>query len=183
MHSWCLKHHSTQPIYIFNRENPQNSESPNGPKRGLDFIALDFITLLHYCLHCNSLWWVTAIPDNVDMRLYLKDQNQCVHPNFCIHVTCNASISNVSFVAKWCHTTCCRAHKPAPSNKTCINSNLSNLILRCQIHWDKILNLNWKRKQSILLHFFALVLFLFYLYQNSAWTCWMQRKIVFSLLF
>ena len=88
------------------------------------------------------------------MGLYSKNQNQCVHPNFCIHVTCNASISNVSFVAKWCHTTCCRAHKPAPSNKTCINSNLSNLILRCQIHWDKILNLNWKRKQSILLHFF-----------------------------
>ena len=37
---WSLKHHSTQPILIFNRENPQNSESPNGPKRGLDFIAL-----------------------------------------------------------------------------------------------------------------------------------------------
>jgi hypothetical protein len=35
-----LKHHSTQPILIFNRENPQNSESPNGPRRGLDFIAL-----------------------------------------------------------------------------------------------------------------------------------------------
>ena len=25
-----LKHHSTQTIYIFNKENPQNSESPNG---------------------------------------------------------------------------------------------------------------------------------------------------------
>ena len=30
----------TQPISIFNRENPQNSESQNGPRRGLDFIAL-----------------------------------------------------------------------------------------------------------------------------------------------
>ena len=29
-----------QCIYIFNRENPQNSESPNGPRMGLDFIAL-----------------------------------------------------------------------------------------------------------------------------------------------
>ena len=37
---WSLKHHSTQPIYIFNRENPQNSESPNCPRWGLDFIAL-----------------------------------------------------------------------------------------------------------------------------------------------
>ena len=26
--------------YIFNRENPQNSETKNGPRRGLDFIAL-----------------------------------------------------------------------------------------------------------------------------------------------
>jgi hypothetical protein len=36
-----LKHKNTQPIYIFNRENPQNSEPQNGPRRGLDFIALD----------------------------------------------------------------------------------------------------------------------------------------------
>ena len=31
----------SQPIYIFNRENSQNSEPQNGPRRGLDFIALD----------------------------------------------------------------------------------------------------------------------------------------------
>ena len=37
---WSLKHHSTQLIFIFNWENPQNSETPNGPRRGLDFIAL-----------------------------------------------------------------------------------------------------------------------------------------------
>ena len=35
-----MKHKSTQPLYIFNRENPQNSEQQNGPRRGLDFIAL-----------------------------------------------------------------------------------------------------------------------------------------------
>ena len=35
-----MKHKNTQPLYIFNRENPQNSETQNGPRRGLDFIAL-----------------------------------------------------------------------------------------------------------------------------------------------
>jgi hypothetical protein len=37
---WSLKHKNTQPIYIFNRKNPQNSEPQNDPRRGLDFIAL-----------------------------------------------------------------------------------------------------------------------------------------------
>ena len=37
---WSLKHKNTQPRYIFSRENPQNSEPQNGPRRGLDFIAL-----------------------------------------------------------------------------------------------------------------------------------------------
>ena len=41
MQNSSLKHKNTQPIYIFNRENPQNSEPQNGPSRGLDFIALD----------------------------------------------------------------------------------------------------------------------------------------------
>ena len=31
-----LKHKNTQPLYIFNRENPQNSEPQNGPRSGLD---------------------------------------------------------------------------------------------------------------------------------------------------
>ena len=35
-----LKHKNTQPLYIFNRENPLNSEPQNGPRRGLDLIAL-----------------------------------------------------------------------------------------------------------------------------------------------
>ena len=38
-----LKHKNTQPLYIVNRENPQNSEPKNGPRRGLDFIALAVI--------------------------------------------------------------------------------------------------------------------------------------------
>ena len=37
-----FKHKNTQPLYIFNRENPQNSEPQNGPRRGLDFIALRY---------------------------------------------------------------------------------------------------------------------------------------------
>jgi hypothetical protein len=35
-----LKYKNTQTIYIFNRENSQNSDPQNGPRRGLDFIAL-----------------------------------------------------------------------------------------------------------------------------------------------
>ena len=44
---WSLKHKNTQPSYIFNRENPQNSESQNGPRRGLEFIALHY-TDMHF---------------------------------------------------------------------------------------------------------------------------------------
>ena len=35
-----LKHKNTQPLYIFNRENPQNSEPQNDSRSGLDYIAL-----------------------------------------------------------------------------------------------------------------------------------------------
>ena len=35
-----MKHKNTQPLYIFNRENPKNSEPQNGPRSGLDYIAL-----------------------------------------------------------------------------------------------------------------------------------------------
>ena len=39
-------------VNIFNRKNPQNSESPNGPRKGLDFIDLvllwhDYIVKFH----------------------------------------------------------------------------------------------------------------------------------------
>ena len=37
-----LKHKNTQPLYIFNREYPQNSEPQNGPRSGLDYIALNY---------------------------------------------------------------------------------------------------------------------------------------------
>jgi hypothetical protein len=40
-----LKKKSTQPLYIFNRENPQNSEPQNGPRSGLDYIALSAFNL------------------------------------------------------------------------------------------------------------------------------------------
>ena len=47
---YCLKFEtkSTQPIYIVNRENPQDSEPQNGSRRGLDFIAMpgDKLSLL-----------------------------------------------------------------------------------------------------------------------------------------
>ena len=32
-----------QPLYIFNKKNPQNSEPQNGTRRGLDFIALSYV--------------------------------------------------------------------------------------------------------------------------------------------
>ena len=37
MHNWLLS--EVRNIKSPNRENSQNSESPNGPRRGLDFIA------------------------------------------------------------------------------------------------------------------------------------------------
>ena len=43
-----MKHKNTQPLYIFIRENPKNSEPQNGPRRGLDFIALTFCERLLY---------------------------------------------------------------------------------------------------------------------------------------
>ena len=35
-----MKHKNTKPSYIFNKENTKNSEPLNGPRRGLNFIAL-----------------------------------------------------------------------------------------------------------------------------------------------
>ena len=40
--------HSNQHISIFNKENPQNFKSPNGLRRGLDYIAL---LIRHACQH------------------------------------------------------------------------------------------------------------------------------------
>ena len=33
-----MKHKNTQPLYIFNRENPKNSEPQNGTRSGLDVL-------------------------------------------------------------------------------------------------------------------------------------------------
>ena len=49
---WNIKIKNTQPLYIFNRENPQNSEPQNGLRRGLDFIALHFWAYLVW----RSIW-------------------------------------------------------------------------------------------------------------------------------
>ena len=52
-----LKHKNTQPLYNFNRENPQNSEPKNGPRKGLDFIALpesDLTTFLRLSIIRND---------------------------------------------------------------------------------------------------------------------------------
>ena len=60
-----MKHKNTQPLYIFNRKNPQNSEPQNGPRRGLDFIALhkgtdtrnsfEILRMFNY-MFGNALW-------------------------------------------------------------------------------------------------------------------------------
>jgi len=52
-----LKHKNTQPltIFIFNRENPKNSEPQNGPRSGLDYIALVGTTQI-LCKHWTG--WV-----------------------------------------------------------------------------------------------------------------------------
>ena len=39
------EHHSTQPILIFNKENPQNFKSPDGLRRKLDYIGLHLCTI------------------------------------------------------------------------------------------------------------------------------------------
>ena len=43
-----MKRKNKQPLYIFNRENPQNSEPQNGTRRGLDFIALHTQTYFNH---------------------------------------------------------------------------------------------------------------------------------------
>ena len=43
---WNIK--NTQPLYIFNRENPQNSEPQNDPRSGFDYIALPKYDAKHW---------------------------------------------------------------------------------------------------------------------------------------
>ena len=84
---WSLKHKITQPIYIFNRENSQNSESPNGPRRGLDFIAL---VMSKWPKKCTRLLAHSPAPavSMILMRRVEKTQDlACCHfqENFCIY--------------------------------------------------------------------------------------------------
>ena len=69
-----LKHINTQSTYIFNRENLQESEPQNGPRRGLDFIALRqwaLSPLLWYTQFLpgwygqkSGLWWMLLCPNH-----------------------------------------------------------------------------------------------------------------------
>ena len=45
---------NTQLLYIFSRENPQNSAPQNGPRRGLDFIGLVQYNIKYNMHHCNK---------------------------------------------------------------------------------------------------------------------------------
>ena len=84
-----MKHKNIQPLYIFNRENLQNSKAQNGPRRGLDYIALvrpedkrrlsqnEFqgIAILRQSLPNFQGIVLLTIEENKDGKL--KFQNQC----------------------------------------------------------------------------------------------------------
>ena len=75
---WYLKHKNTQPRCIFSRENPQNSEPQNGPRGGLDFIALIIIMFCKGCEHgCE--------PDTVQKKLKQKMTQGNKQKQFHIH--------------------------------------------------------------------------------------------------
>ena len=71
-----MKHNNTQPIYIFNRKNPQNSEPQNGQRRGLDFIALvsPFIILKYIIFfQIPKLVSVTLLAMVMDFAIKITD--------------------------------------------------------------------------------------------------------------
>ena len=71
-----LKHNNTQPIYIFNRKNPHNSEPQNGLRRGLDFIALvsPFIILKYIIFfQIPKLVSVTLLAMVMDFAIKITD--------------------------------------------------------------------------------------------------------------
>ena len=71
-----MKHKNNQPIYIFNRENPQNSEPQNGQRRGLDFIALvsPFIILKYIIFfQIPKLVSVTLLAMVMDFAIKITD--------------------------------------------------------------------------------------------------------------
>ena len=73
-----MKHKNTQPLYIFNRENPQNSEPQNGPWRGLDYIALaigdhHFFTIPCHCQTTKLTKDLCKASTYIDSRLVVTD--------------------------------------------------------------------------------------------------------------
>ena len=70
-----FKHKNTQPLYIFNRENPQNSEPHNVPRRGLDFIALvqtspkEFLVFKH---EMGNLWNLSLGIDILSVLFWVR---------------------------------------------------------------------------------------------------------------
>jgi hypothetical protein len=66
-----LKHKNTQPSYIFNRKNPQNSETQNGLRRGLDFIALVQTLSLMWSDQLKQLTAAPSIYKEVNVLYYL----------------------------------------------------------------------------------------------------------------
>ena len=78
---WSLKHKIIQPSYIFNRENPKNSEPQNGPRRGLDYIAFcDCISIkFNYSRHSgySSYSWFLVL---CYQRQYKNKAQQSIVP-------------------------------------------------------------------------------------------------------
>ena len=77
-----LKHKNTQPIYIFNRENPQNFEPQNVPRRRLDFIALNFLQTI--------LSFLTPAPASCTSTVV---QSSNLHHKSCTPYTCRWNVA------------------------------------------------------------------------------------------
>ena len=99
---WSLKHHSIQPIYIFNWENPQNSEPQNSPRRGLDFIALveydgfqglsksSLLVLVSFARITLFVWFII-----------LKFELSYLTSTSSVHLGLNSQIVRKNFLSSW----------------------------------------------------------------------------------
>ena len=80
-----LKHKNTQPIYIFKRENPQNSEPQNGPRRGLDYIALAiYTTQLVSFRSAQCILSILALHSRGGLELNFQASHVKLTQNLCI---------------------------------------------------------------------------------------------------
>ena len=116
---WSLKHHRTQTILIFNRENPQNSESPNSPRRGTWFHSFGYIWYGPFRVFVTSRKWSFSslnaskefkIKVNIRMRfkpilyscciehdiLQANEQELIHNMNFVHYITNKDSLSSIS---------------------------------------------------------------------------------------